>query len=107
VRGAARKQLSSVINARFIHVFMPIVDRSNAESRRKYAIGADAYYLKLNDMPGRLIFEVGPPFGREKVASGCLIAGLVVQIEVRFLHFFDVEHAALAQRPGGNRPNRC
>src|SRR5215831_5024219 len=32
---------------------MPNVDRSDRESRRKYATGGVSYYLKLNDMPGR------------------------------------------------------
>jgi hypothetical protein len=36
---------------------MPNVDRSDRESRRKYATGWVSYYLKLNDMPGRLNFS--------------------------------------------------
>jgi hypothetical protein len=66
---------------------MPIVDRSGRDSRRKYATEVDSYYLKLNNMAGRLNFEVDTRFGPEKIAFGCLIAGLVVLIEVQFSHF--------------------
>jgi hypothetical protein len=61
--GTARRLLGLFADARFILVLMPIVDHLDRESRRNYATEAVSYYLKLNNMPGRLNFEVvwSPP----------------------------------------------
>ena len=46
---------------------MPNVDRSDRESRRKYASGGVSYYLKLNDMPGWWNFSSASVVGGKKL----------------------------------------